>query len=233
MKSARFPRELEQLRGSTRMSLYLEVKAFGERIFPGRLSKPESSRIAMEIVNRLCGENPPPGAPKLTRESSRASEEVLARLKAGETDLMVAASFMRWSKAVTELMNLKNDEADGDLRAAIELNPGNAFAHCSMAYLAGFQGDARRAVESAKKALELEPGLAEAWIELGNAYEALGEHSLALAAWEKAQSFNPDIIKTQDRGDAASRGLPGRDRPEGYDVLADESEDGPPRAKGT
>jgi tetratricopeptide (TPR) repeat protein len=224
MKIARSPRELDQLRNATRMNIYLEVKALTEKACPGRFSKADCARVAVELANQLCGEHPSAGSPTLTPEMTKAMEEMRARIVSKEPELCIAASFVRWSRAVGMLMILKNEDAEVELKAAIELNPRNAFAHCSLAYLAGFQGDAKQAIALAKKALELDPGLAEAWIELGNAYEATGEHNLAMAAWEKAQSLNPDIIHARNKPDSSSPGLPGRDRPDSYEVLTDEPE---------
>lgn len=221
MKIARSPRELEQLRAAVRMELYLEVKNLSERRCLDRFTKAECGRMSVEVVNRLCGEPGCSPAVALPPGMADAIETVLLRIRNDEPDLCIAASFMRWSRAVRLLMQLKNDEAEAELRAALELNPRNAFAYCSLAYLAGFGGEPRRAIDLARKALELDPGLAEAWVELGNAYEAAGEHNSALAAWEQAQSLNPDIVRTRDRLDAAALGLPGRDRPEHYDILDD------------
>jgi tetratricopeptide (TPR) repeat protein len=224
MNIVRSPRGLEQLRNAVRMSLYLEIKSLSERICPGDFNKAECARMAVAMVNHLCGEAPAPGGTNLTAAAAVAVEGMLARIKDNEPDVCVAASFMRWSKAIGLLMRLKNDEAETDLNEAVELNPKNAFALCSLAYLAGFQGDAKRAIELAKRSLELDPALAEAWIELGNAYEAGGEHNMAMAAWEKAQSLNPDIMRAQarDRPESGPLDLPGRDRPETYEVISDE-----------
>lgn len=221
MRISRMPRALEALRTTTRMNLYLEVKTLTDKLCAGKFAKPDCGRVAMEVINQLCGEKAPPGTPLLSAEMMQVVADALADIKSGDSDLKVAASFMRWSRAMDLLMKLKNDPAEVDLKAAIALNPRNALAYCSMAYLAGFQGDSRRAIELGKKALELNPDLTEAWIELGNAYEATGEHNLALSAWEKAHSLNPDVMAT--RGPAPASGLPGRDKSE-YEVLTDDGD---------
>jgi tetratricopeptide (TPR) repeat protein len=223
-KIARSPRQLEQLRSQVRMNMYLEVKTFAERTCSNRFSKPECARMTVELINRLCGEAAASGTQPLTPEQQHAVDGLLSRIRTEDVPLRVAASFMRWSKAVALLMELRNDEASHDLNAAVALNPKNAFAYCSLSYLAGFQGESKRAVELARKALELDPGLAEAWIEMGNGYEANGEHNLALAAWQKAHSLNPEMVKTRETPDPASLGLPGTERPDHIDVLTDEPE---------
>ena len=183
MKVARSPRQLEQLRARVRMSIYLEAKFMTESTCQGKFSKPECARMTVEFINRLCGETAAACTQPLTPEQQQALDALLVRVKSEESQLRIAASFMRWARAVALLMQLRHDEAGADLVEAALLNPKSAFAYCSLAYLAGFQGETKRATELAKKALEIDPGLAEAWIELGNAYEAGNEHNLALAAW--------------------------------------------------
>jgi tetratricopeptide (TPR) repeat protein len=224
MKISSSPRELEQLRTATRMGIYLELKQVAVKHCPGKYTKPECSRISMEVERRLCGDPAAPGAVPLAPEMQQATTEVLALIRKLEPEIMVAASFMRWSKAAGLLMRMKNQEAEVELNAALEYDPKNAFALCSLAYLAGFQGDARGALALSQRAIEINPGLPEALLEMGNAYEALGEHDHAREAWEKARKIVPDMVKLDDAPARTAEELPGRERLN-YDVLTDEPDD--------
>lgn len=221
MKVSSSPRELEQLRTATRMGIYLELKQVAVKHCPGKYTKPECSRISMEVEHQLCGDQPAPGAVPLSPEMHRTATEVLALIREHEPEIMVAASFMRWSRAAGLLMRMKNQEAEVELKAALEFDPKNAFALCSMAYLAGFQGDAREALALSQRAIEINPGLPEAFLEMGNAYEALGEHDHAREAWEKARKIVPDVVKLDDAPARTAGELPGRER-FNYEVLTDD-----------
>jgi tetratricopeptide (TPR) repeat protein len=224
MKISRNPRELEQLRTVTRMNMYVELKQLSEKHSSGKYTNAECGRISMEVERQLCGDPVAPGALPLPAGVLQGVEEAIALIREKDPDILVAASFMRWSKAVGLLMKLKNQEAEPELEAAIEYDPNNAFALCSMAYLAGFQGDAREALALSKRALEINPNLPEAYLEMGNACETLGEHTAAMEAWENARKISPDIVKLKDGPEPANKGLPGRDRAR-YEVLTDEPDD--------
>ena len=223
MKISGKPRELEQLRTTTRMNMYLELKQLSEKHSSGRYTKAESGRISMEIERQLCGDPVAHGAPPLPAAIQQGVTEAIALIKQEDPDVLVAASFMRWSKAVGLLMKLKNQEAEPELKAALEYDPKNAFALCSMAYLAGFQGDARESLALSQRALEINPDLPEAYLEMGNAHETLGDHSQAMEAWEKARKINPDMVKLDDKPETAVKVISGRERLN-YEVLTDESE---------
>lgn len=224
MRISRNSRELEQLRTTTRMNMYIGLKQLSEKHSSGKYTKAESGRISMEIERQLCGDPVAPGAQPLPAGIKQGVTEAMAIIKAEDPDVLVAASFMRWSKAAGLLMTLKNQAAEPELKAALEYDPKNAFALCSMAYLAGFQGDVREALALSKRALEINPNLPEAYLEMGNAYEALGEHAAATEAWEKARRISPDMVKLKGTPEPAKRELPGRDRPR-YEVLTDEPDD--------
>lgn len=224
MKVSRTPRELEQLRTTTRMNMYVELKQLSEKHSSGRYTNAECGRISMEIERQLCGDPVAPGALPLPAGIQQGVADAIALIKVEDPEVLVAASFMRWSKAVGLLMKLKNQEAEPELEAAIEYDPDNAFALCSMAYLAGFQGDAREALALSKRALEINPNLPEAYLEMGNAQETLGEHTAAMEAWEKAKKLRPDMVKLTDTEAPAKPGLPSRDKSR-YEVLTDEPED--------
>jgi len=224
MKISRNSRELEQLRTATRMSMYVELKRVSEKHWSGKYSNAECGRISMEVGRQLCGDPVPPGAPRLPAGIQQGVAEAISFIRKQDPEVLVAASFMRWSRAAGLLMNLKNQAAEAELKAALEYDPNNSLALCSMAYLAGFQGDAREALALSQRALEINPNLPEAYLEVGNAYETLGDHSQAMEAWEKARTFRPDIVKLDDRSETAVKVISGRERLD-YEVLTDEPED--------
>jgi tetratricopeptide (TPR) repeat protein len=224
MSISRNPRELEQLRTTTRMNMYVELKQLSEKHWTGKYTKAECGRISMEVERRLCGDPVAPGAAPLSAEIQQGVTQALAIVRAEAPEVAIAASFMRWSRAAGLLMKLKNQEAEAELKAALEYDPNNAFALCSMAYLAGFQGDSKEALVLSQRALALNPNLPEAYLEMGNAYETLGDHNQAMEAWEKARKISPDMVKLDDLSETAAKVVAGRDRPR-YEVLTDEPED--------
>lgn len=224
MKISRDPRELEQLRTTTRMNMYVELKQLSEKHWTGKYTKPECGRISMEVERLLCGDPVVPGAVPLPAGIQQGVEEAFALIREEDPEILIAASFMRWSKAAGLLMKLKNQEAEAELKAALEYDPNSSFALCSMAYLAGFQGDAREALALSQRALALNPNLPEAYLEMGNAYETLGDHNQAMEAWEKARKISPDMVKLDDRPNTAAKVISGRERLN-YEVLTDEPED--------
>jgi len=224
MKISRKPRELEQLRTTTRMNMYIELKQLSEKHSSGKYTKAESGRISMEIERQLCGDPVAPGAPPLPAGIKQGVTEAIALIKQEDPDVLVAASFMRWSKAVGLLMKMKNQEAEPELKAALEYDPHNAFALCSLAYLAGFQGDAREALALSQQAIDVNPNLPEAYLEMGNAYENLGEHTSAMEAWEKARKLSPEMVKLDDKPETNGKVISGRERLN-YEVLTDEPDD--------
>lgn len=224
MAIVRTPKQFEQLCAITRTSIYLEVKGLCDKLCTGAFTKSDSARMALELTTTLCGEPSPSSQTPLTFELQRAIARVLAQIKGHERDIKIAASFMRWSRAVSLLMKLRNDEAERCLNGALELNPDNALAYCSLAYLAGFRGKPRKAMAMANRALALKPDLSEACVELGNACEALGDHIGAQAAWQKANALKPDAVVLEDRQPAPADHRVGRDG-QTYEVLTEEPQD--------
>lgn len=88
-------------------------------------------------------------------------------------------------------------EADTAMRRARELDPLDPLTRALSAQVA-FQGrDVAAALEHARRAIALGPGLWIGYIELAQAYEAGGEHDLALEAIADAERFaggNSNII---------------------------------------
>ena len=69
--------------------------------------------------------------------------------------------------------------ARADLEQAISLSPGSATARVRYSQLMAVLGRLAEAIESARKAVELDPLSAESRYQLGNVYNAVGEYSLA------------------------------------------------------
>ena len=88
-------------------------------------------------------------------------------------------------------------EADAAMRRARELDPLDPLTRALSAQVA-FQGrDVAAALEHARRAIALGPGLWIGYIELAQAYEASGDHDLALEAIADAERFaggNSNII---------------------------------------
>jgi serine/threonine protein kinase/Flp pilus assembly protein TadD len=85
-------------------------------------------------------------------------------------------------------------QAIADYSKAIELAPKNDTAHNSLAWLLATCPEAKfrnpkRALELAKKALQLAPQDGESWKSLGAAQYCLGDWKAAIAAFEKANTF--------------------------------------------
>lgn len=82
MQISRNPRELEQLRTTTRLNMYLELKQLSERHSSGKFTKAESGRISMEIERQLCGDPVAPGVPPLPAAIQQGIVEAIALIKA-------------------------------------------------------------------------------------------------------------------------------------------------------
>ncbi len=87
-------------------------------------------------------------------------------------------------------------EAESEMRRARELDPFDAVAHALSGQVA-FQGrDIAAALVHARRAVTVDPSLWISYVELGQAYEAAGDHELALEALADAARFggNSKII---------------------------------------
>jgi Flp pilus assembly protein TadD len=74
----------------------------------------------------------------------------------------------------------------------VELDPTLARAHFYLSYIASRIGDRPAAIESARRAVDLEPEQADFWSRLGVALARAGSTAEAGDAWRRALSIDPD-----------------------------------------
>jgi tetratricopeptide (TPR) repeat protein len=70
---------------------------------------------------------------------------------------------------------------------AVEKRPRNPVAHAALGYAVEQEGDPLRAVEEYRIAIALDPGYAEAWLNLAFALRTLGRHGEAAEAYATAR----------------------------------------------
>ena len=96
------------------------------------------------------------------------------------------------------------DSAEMALRKRLQLRPGPHY-YVFLGRVLNAQGKTELAVESCRKALELNPAFDEAWFNLGGYYLLLNNHQEALRAYEKAVALDPsyagqiDFIRLRER----------------------------------
>ncbi|XP_057795647.1 uncharacterized protein LOC131011816 [Salvia miltiorrhiza] len=88
--------------------------------------------------------------------------------------------------------------------AAITLVPEKAILHEQKAQVLLELGEAWNALKAATRAMELDPGWAEAWITLGRAQLNFGEPDLAIESFDKALDIKPDSVEAKEDRQAAS-----------------------------
>lgn len=101
-------------------------------------------------------------------------------------------------------------------KAAIEVNPDFAMAHCMLADIYGEQGKRDDAIRSYKEALRIDPNYALARSNLGMAYRLQGNDEAAVREWEETLRRGVDsaIIRmnTEDFLKEARERLANRDK---------------------
>ncbi len=85
---------------------------------------------------------------------------------------------------------------------ALSLNPKSAETYYAFATLHSENGDHGRAAALVRTALTLRPDWSDAWNNLGNHYEGLGDRSAAVAAFDRALELDP-----RNMGAVVNRGL--------------------------
>lgn len=93
-------------------------------------------------------------------------------------------------------------EARTAFESARALDPNSAETSYAFATLYSENGDHARAAELVRAALALKPGWSDAWNNLGNHYEGLGERAAAIAAFDRALELDP-----RNMGAVVNRGL--------------------------
>jgi tetratricopeptide (TPR) repeat protein len=93
------------------------------------------------------------------------------------------------------IRNRMYDVAEDAYRIAIELEPENAWAYYNLgkAYaLVASYGDAIPLFEKSIELFRTKKNQALSWNQLGNVYRRMNEHSLAVAAYERARLLSPE-----------------------------------------
>jgi tetratricopeptide (TPR) repeat protein len=78
-------------------------------------------------------------------------------------------------------------------QATAKTSPQSWQNHKNLGDLYGQRGDSEKAIEEFKKAIELNPGYADAFNDLGNVYQQMGKMDLAIKSYQKAIALNPTL----------------------------------------
>ncbi|XP_057470360.1 uncharacterized protein LOC130759231 [Actinidia eriantha] len=89
-------------------------------------------------------------------------------------------------------------EALGKWETALTLMPERAVLHEQKAQVLLEIGESWNALKAAKRATELEPSWAEAWITLGRAQLNFGEPDSAMESFDRALAIEPDSVEARD-----------------------------------
>ena len=133
-------------------------------------------------------------------EAEAAYRQALALCEKLDTDFPAAETYGNWiagncqSLASLLAASGRPDEAEKLFRRLLELKPKNALAHNNLAWLLATSPDpkfrdAGRAVELAKKAVELDPKSEFIWNTLGVAHYRAGEWKAAIEALAKSEEL--------------------------------------------
>ena len=126
----------------------------------------------------------------------------------GEDNSNESKSFLLSKEAFSLVMEYKFGPALKKLNQAIELEPNNAYAYCTKAFILGANRRYDQSLDLCKKALKINSFTAEAWMIAGNDLEMLAineeikrdldkakeYHRLAKEYWMEAKSISPDIV---------------------------------------
>jgi predicted O-linked N-acetylglucosamine transferase (SPINDLY family) len=95
----------------------------------------------------------------------------------------------------TTLLDLRAfDRAVEEYGEIIRLSP-NADAFCNRGAILQKLGRQTEAIEDFKRAIAVDPNLAEAFSNLGIAYRKLGDHAAALSAYDRAIEIDPSLVE--------------------------------------
>jgi TolB-like protein/Tfp pilus assembly protein PilF len=130
---------------------------------------------------------------KSPRESLRlAADAAQKALALDDADPIVYSTFTN-----LYVMQRRYDEAIASAERDLEISPGGARAHVSMAIALRWAGRYEEAVTFAEQAIRLNPYPPSTYFRLlGSAYGAVGRYDEALVAYKKALHLNPNDIFT-------------------------------------
>lgn len=163
------------------------------------------------------------------------SAQTLARASAlldkgdvGAAERLISATWPKPNEAPAGAFHLlglirraqrRNDEAVGLLRMAVKMAPAEAGYHFALGDVLAIMGDASAAADTFKRALELDPDLA-------NARRALGRMALNAGRFEEAEAAARRLIETSPDADAwtiLSSALRGQERLEEAALAGEEA----------
>jgi len=124
-------------------------------------------------------------AASLTGERRAKLEDAIASYKAAEAKLRQDG--FKAAKADLEAAGKK-------LRLRVAADPEDPLALYYLGILYQLQTDDRHAIDNLAKAVKLNRGFHEAWVELGDAHTHLGEYEKAEAAYAHALELKPGLL---------------------------------------
>ena len=99
-------------------------------------------------------------------------------------------SFVR---AANEFLKANDfDNAEQQYKKALELNPKNAKAHCTLAYILEQKGKLKKSVHHLEEAIDLNPNYSDAHYNLGQAMVRLGKMDEAISNLSTVTRLEPD-----------------------------------------
>ena len=87
------------------------------------------------------------------------------------------------------------DQAVGEFKKELEVNPSNAAAEVMLAWIPLMQNDGTEALPHARKAVAEDPTLSSAQLVLGRALTETGEANAAIEHLEKTAQLQPDNLE--------------------------------------
>jgi tetratricopeptide (TPR) repeat protein len=102
-------------------------------------------------------------------------------------------------RAKAYMLQGKFAEARKACEASIALNPQNDMMHNNLAIILLIDGEYDRAIREARKAIEIFPHYAEAYMNLARGYAAKGLTAEAVKSYRMAQQLNPELKAEVDR----------------------------------
>ena len=166
-------------------------------------AQPLTPQYSVLLINLAIAEN-------ATKQSSQAEQHFKEALRLAPSNPDSYTYYARYL-----LAHSRADEARAFLQSALELSPTDTMARDLLAQAEGqspnrpapqtpefylalslqFYGEERyvESIVASRRALNLRPGYAEAWNNIGAAYNKLGRYEDATAACEQALRYKPDF----------------------------------------
>ncbi len=162
-----------------------KIKRVSRSARPGTLSVWQQYLLAVSRMSRFERAENEIARQELNRVIKLDPEFVLPHVALAWCWVM--AALHGWCKRGSEALNLSRQFA----RNALELDPGDARAHCAMAFSEFWVGNQEAAIDYARKSLSLDPNLTEANGVLGSALAVSGEPEKSEASLLRALKGSP------------------------------------------